>query len=42
MRPLAYSLLLGTLPPEKKLWKRTHRRNREKYYVRMRCCLLLA
>ncbi|KLT41650.1 hypothetical protein CC85DRAFT_247321 [Cutaneotrichosporon oleaginosum] len=33
VRPLAYSLVLGVLPPEKRAWKRTRRAQREKYYV---------
>ncbi|KAL1406917.1 S-adenosylmethionine-dependent methyltransferase [Vanrija albida] len=32
LRPLAYSLLLGILPADKRQWKRTARRQREQYY----------
>ncbi|WVW81385.1 hypothetical protein I302_103377 [Kwoniella bestiolae CBS 10118] len=32
LRPLAYSLLLETLPPEKRLWRPTLRSQRERYY----------
>ncbi|TXT07294.1 hypothetical protein VHUM_03464 [Vanrija humicola] len=34
LRPLAYSLLLGILPADKRQWKRTARHQREQYYVR--------
>ncbi|WWC57710.1 uncharacterized protein I303_100244 [Kwoniella dejecticola CBS 10117] len=32
LRPLAYSLLLETLPPEKRLWRPTSKQQRDKYY----------
>ncbi|WWC85435.1 uncharacterized protein L201_000298 [Kwoniella dendrophila CBS 6074] len=32
LRPLAYSLLLETIPTEKRLWKSTLRSQRERYY----------
>ncbi|WWC97442.1 hypothetical protein V866_004322 [Kwoniella sp. B9012] len=32
LRPLAYSLLLETLPPEKRLWKPTLKTQRTRYY----------
>lgn len=35
IRPLAYALLLGTLPADKKSWKSTASKQRSKYYVRV-------
>nr|XP_031862154.1 uncharacterized protein CI109_002568 [Kwoniella shandongensis]KAA5529226.1 hypothetical protein CI109_002568 [Kwoniella shandongensis] len=32
LRPLAYSLLLETLPPEKPKWRSTLRNQRQRYY----------
>ncbi|KAL7420303.1 S-adenosylmethionine-dependent methyltransferase [Cryptotrichosporon argae] len=33
LRPLAYSLLLGTLPPDKRAWRRSARAKRAEYYA---------